>query len=73
MEQFAIVVHKTSRVPYKFLGGNIFQNMQTLVTGEVDNEMAQKIFNVNLSLTWMINDFPNVALLIQKLNLKIER
>ena len=73
MEQFAIVVHKTSRIPYKFLGGNTFQNMHTLVKGEVDNEMAQKIFKVNLSLTMLINDFPNVALLIEKLSLKIEQ
>ncbi len=40
--------------------------------GEVTDEVAQKLFRINLAATQICNEFPNVQELIKRLNLKFD-
>lgn len=69
---YPVVRHKKTNSMYLFKGDNIFQNIVTNVEGVVSDETAASIFAVNLDATKLINEYPNLKLLIEKLELKIE-
>jgi hypothetical protein len=58
---------------YEYLGGNKFRNLRTSVEGEVSDEKAQEILKLNLDATQLINDFPIIKTMINKLNLKFDK
>jgi len=58
---------------YEYLGNNVFQNLRTLKSGQVDEETARKIFRINLDATELINEYPMIKELINKLNLKFDK
>lgn len=58
---------------YEYLGENKYKNLRTGKSGEVDEETARKIFKVNLELTTMLNEYPELETAIQKLNFKIDK
>lgn len=68
----AIVRHTETNELYKYEGENIFKNIRTGVSGYVSDEKAQKFFKINLGMTELVNKNPNIELLINKLNLKIQ-
>lgn len=68
---YPVVRHIKTNALYFYKGDNVFQNIVTQVEGIVSEEKAKLIFNVNLDATELINDNPNLKLLIQKLELKI--
>lgn len=68
----AIVRKISNDVPYRFLGGNKFRNLITGVEGEVSEDIANKVFKINLDATYFCENYPMVELLIKKLGLKIE-
>lgn len=57
---------------YGHLGGNKYINIMTGVEGEVSEDMAKKIFKINLQATKMLNDFPVIQTLISKIGLTID-
>jgi hypothetical protein len=68
----AIVRNIQNNQLYQYLGGNKYKNLITGVEGEVSDEMAKKIFKINLQATKILNDFPIVQNLISELGLTID-
>ena len=58
---------------YEYSGENIFLNLRTNKSGNVSNEKANEILKFNIEATEIINEYPIVKELINKLNLKIEK
>jgi hypothetical protein len=52
--------------------GEVFTNLRTNVSGKVSDVAAQKTFLINVEATQMINDYPIIAELINKLDLKYD-
>jgi hypothetical protein len=69
----AIVRNIQTNDLYKFNGGNSYTNLRTGVSGEIKEELAQKILKINMEATTIISEFPMVGELINKLNLKIQK
>lgn len=68
----AIVRHIKTNEVYRYLGNNVFLNLRTQVQGNVPDDVAQKIFNINMPLTIALSENPNIEKLIYSLQLKIE-
>jgi len=68
----AIVRKISNDVPYRFLGGNKFRNLITGVEREVSEEVANKVFKINLDATYFCENYPMVEEFIKRLGLKIE-
>lgn len=68
----AIVRHKTTNILYRHLEGDKYRNLSTGAEGEVNSEIAQKIFAINLDATALLNENPNIEVLIKSIGLKIE-
>lgn len=58
---------------YLFHEGNRWQNLRTNTFGEVPPETAEKIFRLNVEATYFYNSCPEFPLLVNKLNLKVEK
>jgi len=58
---------------YEFLGGNRFRNLRTAKEGEVDEEKAKDVLKFNIEATELINEFPIIETMIQKLQLKFDK
>lgn len=69
----AIVVNKETRIPYKYLGDNKFRNMINGKEKVLDDETITKSFNINLDATILVEEYPLIETLIQKLGLRIEK
>jgi|688.fasta_scaffold178663_2 hypothetical protein len=72
METFAVVRNIQNNQLYKYLGGTTYVNVMTGKSGEVPDELAKKIFKINLAATDILNKYPNIELLIKELELLIE-
>jgi len=57
---------------YGHIGGNKYMNLVTGVEGEVSDEVAKKIFKINLQATKIIEDFPVIKKLISEIGLTID-
>lgn len=55
---------------YQYEGENIFKNIRTGVSGKVSDNAAQKTFKINLEVSELINEYPIVSEMINKLDLK---
>lgn len=55
---------------YQYLGENKYRNLRTNVEGIVPENLAQRIFRINLVATQFLHEYPLFAELINKLNLK---
>jgi hypothetical protein len=73
MEHFAVVRNTQNNQFYKYIGGNTFVNIITGKSGEVPDDVAKRIFKINLSATDILNKYPNVELLIKELELINEK
>jgi hypothetical protein len=69
----AIVRNIQNNHLYRYLGGNRYRNLMTGVEGEIGEDMAQKIFKINLELTELCENFPNIEKLIHSLKLKMDK
>jgi hypothetical protein len=58
---------------YFFEGGNTFTNIRTGKSGEINDELAQKVLKINTEASLILNEYPQVADMINRLNLKIEK
>lgn len=57
---------------YGHIGDNRYINLVTGVEGEVPDDMAKKIFKINLQATKIVYDFPVIQTLISELGLTID-
>jgi hypothetical protein len=73
MNHFAVVRNIQNNQLYKYVGGNTFINIITGKSGEVTDEVAKRIFKINLPSTDILNKYPNIEELIKKLELTIEQ
>lgn len=67
-----ILSHKKTGIPYKHISDNVFSNLHTGRQGDVSDELAAKIFIVNVPATAIIAENPIIEKLISRLKLKIE-
>lgn len=58
---------------YRYLGDNKFRNIVTGKEGIVEDEKAREIFLINVDATGILNEYPLVEDLIEKLKLKIDK
>jgi hypothetical protein len=68
----AIVRNIQNNDVYRYLGNNIFKNLRTGNEGEVSDEVAKKVFKINLEATELINENPILEEMIKALNLKFD-
>ena len=68
-----IVRHKKTNIPYEYKGQNKFVNLLTGKEGEVDEEMASKVFVINVEMTVLCDEYPLLKEFISKLGLRIEK
>lgn len=59
--------------PYLSLGENRYKNLRTGREGVVDEEMAEKVFVINIEATALYNENPLLEDLIKRVNLKFEK
>ncbi len=57
---------------YAHMGNNRYVNLITGIEGEVSEDMAKKVFKINLQATKMMHDFPSIQNLVSKLGLTID-
>ena len=57
---------------YRHLQGDTYQNLRTKAIGVIDSELANRVLKINLDATGIINKYPMIATMIEKLSLKIE-
>lgn len=69
----AIVRNIQNNQLYRYLGDNKYKNLMTGVSGEITEELAQKIFKINLEMTSLCNEYPLLEEAIQRLNLKMDK
>lgn len=69
----AIVRNIQNNHLYRYLGGNRYRNLMTGVEGEIGEDVAHRIFKINLELTELCENFPNVEKLIHTLKLKMDK
>ena len=58
---------------YRDLGNGNYRNIRTGVSGEVPDDIAGKIFVINLEMTALCNKFGNVEKLIKGLGLRLQK
>lgn len=73
MNHFAVVRNVQNNQLYKYIGGETYINIMTGKSGEVNDDVAKRIFKINLPSTDILNKYPNVEELIKKLELVIEQ
>jgi len=69
----AIVRNIQNNQLYRYLGDNKFRNIVTGKEGLVDDEKAKEVFKINVEATGILNEYPLVEDLIEKLKLKIDK
>jgi hypothetical protein len=69
----AIVRNIQNNTFYRYLGDNKYRNLITGAEGEITEELARKIFKINVEMTSICEDFPDVEKLIQSLQLKADK
>jgi len=69
----AIVRNIQNNVLYRYLGENKYRNLVTLQDGIVPEEKAKEIFKINIEATKILNEYPQVEKMINKLQLKFEK
>ncbi len=69
----AIVRNIQNNDLYRYLGENRYRNIRTGQEGEITEEMAKKVFKINIEATFLIEENPLIEKLIKSLNLKIDK
>lgn len=68
----AIVRNIQNNGVYRYIGDNKFVNVVTGQEGTVGDEMAAKVFKINVGATEMISEYPIVEDFIKSLGLKFD-
>lgn len=56
---------------YLHVEGDVYKNLRTGATGEINPELATSIFNLNVPMTVMLGEYPLLETMISKLQLRI--
>ncbi len=59
----AIVRNIQNNNLYRYLGDNKYRNIMTGIEGEIDEAVASRIFKINLELTDLCENFPNIEIM----------
>ena len=73
MKDTAVLINSKTQDLYRHIQGNIFKNLRTGVTGEIPEELANKILVIDYKSSMMFNKYPLLEELVFKLKLKIEK
>lgn len=77
MEQpsdFKVVVRNLQNsFPYLYLGNDRWRNLATGREGVVPEDKASQVFKINLEVTQLVNEYPEIENLIHVLGLRIEK
>ena len=73
MKDTAVLINSKTQDLYRHIKGNIFKNLRTGVTGEIPEELANKILVIDYKASMMFNKYPLLEELVFKLKLKIEK
>ncbi len=57
---------------YEYVGDNKFRNIRTGNEGELSDEVAQKVFKINLEATQLFGEYTILTELVQRLGLKFD-
>jgi hypothetical protein len=57
---------------YAYLGNDQYKNIRTGAAGTINPEAARDNLKINVEATMLLNEYPILKDLIQKLNLKME-
>lgn len=68
----AIVRNIQTNDLYRYHGNDEYTNIRTGKRGNINPELAQKIFKINLEATEICETYPAVEEMIKKLNLKAD-
>jgi len=68
----AIVRNVQNDILYRYLGDNKYRNLSTGIDGIIKEDLAKKIFKINVEATEILNEYPLVEKLISSLNLKFD-
>lgn len=68
-----VVTNTQTNVPYLYLGENKFKNLHTGASGIVSDEMAQKLFKINMEATMIFAEYPLIEEMVQRLGLVLEK
>ena len=69
---YPIVRHIKTNIIYFYKGNNVYQNTITNVEGIVDESKASSVFKINLDATELINQYPNLKLLVEGCELRLD-
>lgn len=69
----AIVRNIQTNDLYRYHGNDEYTNIRSNKRGVIKPELAQKIFKINLEATELIEQYPEIENLINKLNLKFNK
>lgn len=58
---------------YKYLGENKYRNLLTGVEGEISEEVARKIFKINVEMTVLCAEYPIIEETIKALQLRMDK
>lgn len=58
---------------YKYLGENRYRNLLTGVEGEINEEVARKIFKINVEMTVLCAEYPIIEETIKALQLRMDK
>lgn len=72
MAETAILRNIQNDFLYRHIEGDIYKNIATGVQAEIPPDIATKFLRLNVEATMMLNKYPNLEVLINKLKLKIE-
>jgi hypothetical protein len=73
MAETAVLRHIKTNALYRHIAGNEYENIMTGQRGEVPEDVARKIFVINVDATGICNRYPLVEEIIKQLQLKIEK
>jgi len=72
MNNTAVLRNIQNNILYRHIKGDTYKNLATGVQAEIKPEIATKYLKLNTEATIMLNKYPHLELLINKLGLKIE-
>lgn len=72
VENFAIVRNVQNNDLYEAHGNNKYTNLRTGASGEISEEIAKRVFAINLAATALIHKYPLIKTFIQKCQLKVD-
>ena len=73
MNDTAILRNLQTNDLYRHIEGNKFKNLRTGLEGEIPEELTNKVLVIDYNSTMMINKYPIIETIIEKLGLKYER